>query len=439
MEKALVLDPSQEAVRGAFADVLSERAGLAERTWRPGERDELLQRLRLYDTTGERLARFEAPLRVNVRTRPAGATVSLARYEPASDGRRVLTAARHAGSTPLEGLSLERGTWVLELSAPGHAPVRHVLRAEPGPERTLDVALPEAARVPEGFVYVPRGTFLFGTAADENIRQFFDTTPLHEVETGPYLISRTEVTYGEYLRWLETLTPEERARRTPHGAKVASLNAEVELKRLADGRWHLSIHPNGVTYAAPEGEPLRYTTRPRLVEHDWRRLPVGAIDYADARAYAAWLAQHRPRPRRPAVQRAGVGASRPGRGRARVPPRRRAAAPPGQLRRDVRQGGRQLRPGRGGQPPRLAQPLRPGRHGGQRLRVGRLHPPARPLGGPRRQLLLRRQHRALPQPRDARAELPRSQRRPAAVRGCALRALRRVPVSGHRQRPALNI
>jgi serine/threonine protein kinase/formylglycine-generating enzyme required for sulfatase activity/energy-coupling factor transporter ATP-binding protein EcfA2 len=291
MEKALVLDPARDEVRGAFADVLSDRAGLAERTFRPGERDELLQRLRLYDTTGERLARFEAPLRVNLRTRPAGATVSLARYEPASDGRRVLTAARRVGTTPLEGLSLERGTWVLELRAPGHAPVRHVMRAEPGPERTLDMPLPEAARVPEGFVYVPRGPFLFGTAADENIRQFFDTAPLHEVETGPYLISRTEVTYGEYVRWLETLPPEERARRTPHGAKVASLNAEVELKQLADGRWHLSIHPNGVTYAAPEGEPLRYTSRPRLVEHDWRRLPVGAIDYADAKAYAAWVAQ----------------------------------------------------------------------------------------------------------------------------------------------------
>ena len=291
MEKALVLDPGREEVRGAFADVLAERARLAERTFRPGERDELLQRLRLYDTPGERLMRFEAPLRVKVRTQPAGATVMLARYEPASDGRRVLTAARQAGTTPLEGLSLERGTWVVELNAPGYAPVRHVLRAEPGPERTLDVALPEVARVPEGFVYVPRGTFLFGTAADENIRQFFDTAPLHEVETGPYFISRTEVTYGEYVRWLEALPPEERARRTPHGSKVASLNAEVELKRLADGRWHLSIHPNGVTYAAPEGEPLRYTTRPRGVEQDWRRLPVGAIDYADARAYAAWLAQ----------------------------------------------------------------------------------------------------------------------------------------------------
>ncbi|HEX8819265.1 MAG TPA: SUMF1/EgtB/PvdO family nonheme iron enzyme, partial [Archangium sp.] len=34
----------------------------------------------------------------------------------------------------------------------------------------------------------------------------------------------------------------------------------------------------------------RYTSRPSGVEQDWRRMPVGAIDYADAKAYAAWLA-----------------------------------------------------------------------------------------------------------------------------------------------------
>ncbi len=291
LEKVLVLDPGREELRRAFAEVLSERARLAERTFRPDARDELLQRLRLYDTTGEQLARWEAPLRLNLRTRPAGATVSLARYEPTHEGQRVLSPARPSGTTPLEGLSLERGTWVVELSAPGRAPVRYLLRAEPGAERTVELELPEAHRVPEGFVYVPRGTFLFGTAADENIRQFFGSVPLHEVETGPYLISRTEVTFGEYVAWLETLSPEEQAVRTPHGASVASVNAEVALKRRPDGRWHLRLRPRTVTYEARQGEPLRYTQRPHNVEQDWWRMPVGAINYADARAYAAWLAR----------------------------------------------------------------------------------------------------------------------------------------------------
>ncbi|MFL5358102.1 protein kinase domain-containing protein [Archangium sp.] len=291
MEETLVLDPGREPVRGAFAEVLLERAGLAERTFRPAERDELLRRVHLYDTTGERMARWASPLRLNLRTRPTGATVTLARYEPASDGRRVLSEPRQPGTTPLGGLALERGTWLLELSAPGRAPVRHVLRAEPGAERTLELSLPEAARVPEGFVYVPRGTFLFGTAAGEDIREFFDTAPLHEVETGAYLISRTEVTYGEYVRWLESLPPEERARRAPHGTSVSTVSATVELKQREDGLWHLRFRPNTVVYEASAGEPIRYAARPREVEQDWWLMPVSAIDYEDARAYAAWLAR----------------------------------------------------------------------------------------------------------------------------------------------------
>jgi len=289
LEKALVLAPGRDAVREAFTEVLSERAELAERAFRAGDRDELLQRLSLYDAQGTWLARWTAPMRLHLRTRPEGATVSLARYELVDD-QRVLSPATSRGLTPLEGLSLERGSWMLVVSAPGRVTVRYPLRAEPGAERTLELFLPEAERVPEGFVYVPGGPFLFGTAAEENIRQFFNTTPLHEMHTGPYLIARTEVTYGDYLQWLETLPAEERARRAPHGASATSVNAEVKLTRLPEGRWNLRIMPNVVAYEAREGEPIRYTQRPREVAQDWRRMPVGAIDYEDARAYAAWVA-----------------------------------------------------------------------------------------------------------------------------------------------------
>jgi formylglycine-generating enzyme required for sulfatase activity len=289
LEKTLVLAPNREEVREAFTEVLSERALLAERAFRPEDRNELLQRLGLYDTAGTRMARWSAPMRLSVRTRPANATVTLARYELVDD-QRVPTPARPQGRTPLDGLSLERGSWLLEVSAPGHVPVRYPLRAEPGTERTLELVLPEEGHVPPGFVYVPGGPFLFGTAAEESIRRFFNTTPLHAVETGPYLISRTEVTYGEYLEWLKTLPAERFARHVPHGASATSVNAEVKLMRSPEGRWSLRIMPNVVAYEAREGEPIRYTSRPRGVEQDWRRMPVGAIDYEDARAYAAWLA-----------------------------------------------------------------------------------------------------------------------------------------------------
>ncbi len=290
LEKTLVLTPGREEVRRAFVDILSERARLAERAFRARERDELLHRLKLYDTHGEYQARWTAPMRLSVRSTPSGARVSLAHYTSTADGRRVLSSMREVGHTPLEALELERGSHVLLLEAPGHAPVRYPLRAEPGAQRTLELALPQAAHIPPGFLYVPRGSFLFGTAADESIRQFFSAVPLHEVETGPYLIARHEVTYGEYVAWLESLSPQERARHSPHGARAASVNAEVELKRLPDGRWHFRFQPNTVAYEASEGEPIRYRSRTHNVEHDWRRLPVGSINYEDARAYAAWLA-----------------------------------------------------------------------------------------------------------------------------------------------------
>jgi formylglycine-generating enzyme required for sulfatase activity len=291
LETTLVLTPGREEVRRAFVDILSERAGLAERAFRARERDELLHRLQLYDTGGEYQARWTAPMRLSVHSSPPGATVSLAHYTTTADGRRVLSSLREVGRTPLETLELARGSHVLLLEAPGHAPVRYPLRAEPGARRTLELTLPLASHLPPGFIYVPPGRFLFGTAADESIRQFFSAVPLHEVETGPYLIARHEVTYGEYMAWLETLSPEERARHSPHGARAASVNAEVELKRLPEGRWRFRFQPNTVAYEANEGEPIRYTSRSHNVEQDWRRLPVGSIDYEDVRAYAAWLSR----------------------------------------------------------------------------------------------------------------------------------------------------
>ncbi|WP_434388629.1 nSTAND1 domain-containing NTPase [Melittangium boletus] len=289
LERALMLDPTRAEVREAFAQVLAERAELAERAFRTEDRDELLQRLRLHDTQGTWLARWTTPMRLRVHTEPEGATVSLARYDTVDD-QRVLSPVRELGPTPVEAPPLERGTWMLEARAPGRVPVRYPLRAEPGTELTLDLFLPEVERVPEGFVYVPAGAFLFGTAADENVRQFFNTTPLHTLHTGPFLIARTEVTYVEYLRWLEALPAAERALRSPHGASATSVNAEVALTRSPQGRWHLRIMPNVVAYEADEGQPIHYTQRPREVAQDWRRMPVGAINFEDAKAYTAWLA-----------------------------------------------------------------------------------------------------------------------------------------------------
>ncbi|APR81117.1 Hypothetical protein A7982_06464 [Minicystis rosea] len=57
------------------------------------------------------------------------------------------------GTTPLQGIRLTRGTYMVIVEAPGRYPV---LLGRREPLRTV-FELPPAGDVPEGFVYVPPG------------------------------------------------------------------------------------------------------------------------------------------------------------------------------------------------------------------------------------------------------------------------------------------
>ena len=78
--------------------------------------------------------------------------------------------------------------------------------------------------------------------------------------THGYLIGKTEVTLGEWIAWLDTLSPEERARRTPN---ARSARSSIELRRASDGRWELSLRPTVETLRATAGDPIVYPRRSR--------------------------------------------------------------------------------------------------------------------------------------------------------------------------------
>src|SRR5205814_1095938 len=123
------------------------------------------------------------------------------------------------GVLPLVEQRLAQGSYVLMLSAPGRVAVRFPLVIARGERVSVRLVLPPAGTVPDGFVYVPEGRFLFGSSADEGLRRgFFDTVPLHEVRTGAYLIGRHEVTFAEWIEFLRALPPAERANRLPSAA-----------------------------------------------------------------------------------------------------------------------------------------------------------------------------------------------------------------------------
>jgi formylglycine-generating enzyme required for sulfatase activity len=109
---------------------------------------------------------------------------------------------------------------------------------------------------------------------------------MHEVTTSAYLIARHEVTFGEWIQFLDALPPAERQRRTP---SAVSPRGALALRQLPDGAWQLTLRPTIHTYQARQGEPIRYLQRDRRAVQDWSRLPVAALSFDDAEAYAAWL------------------------------------------------------------------------------------------------------------------------------------------------------
>ncbi|HEX5751989.1 MAG TPA: SUMF1/EgtB/PvdO family nonheme iron enzyme [Archangium sp.] len=284
LEKAMLRDPGRAGTRHLLAGALYERLVLAERDHQDALRGHLLRQLELYDETGEYRRRFHAPGRLELETRPAGATVRVQQYVE-EEGRPRLGPHRPLGTTPLAGVALEPGSYRLELHLAGRPPVLYPLLVTRGEQ--LHLRLPLPASVPEGYVYVPPGRFLFGSRDEELVRRvFLQTQPLHTVRTGGYLIARHEVTYGEWLRFLRALPPAERALRRPLATNTFG---RVALSELPGGTWQLTLQPRTHAYVAREGEPVRYLERERNAEQDWLRMPVSGVSWEDARAYAAWL------------------------------------------------------------------------------------------------------------------------------------------------------
>jgi serine/threonine protein kinase/formylglycine-generating enzyme required for sulfatase activity len=286
LETTLLLDAESAQVRGLLGDVLYARALLADRGHHREPRDELLTRLSLYDPDGARRRRWSAPADLSLATSPPGARVTVAAYRD-HDRRAELDPARDFGATPLVDLALPPGSYLLTFDLPGHAPTRMPLLLERGERLRLEIPLVPAARVPADFAYVPPGRFLSGTAADEEARRsFFNTAPLHESRTGAFLVARHETTWSAWIAFLEAISPEERARRTP---RVSGLGGSLALDQLTDGTWQLTLQPTRRAYVARAGEPIRYEARAHRAVQDWLRFPVAGVTLDDAEAYAAWL------------------------------------------------------------------------------------------------------------------------------------------------------
>ncbi len=284
-ETAFSLDRSRTEIRGYLADVRHEHLLFAEEFRLQGKLPLLGERLAAVDSDDSRRRTLSAPGTITVRAVPEPAQAVLERYEldPATGRRTARALGRFAIGAPV---TLPPGSYRVALDGPGLAHVAYPFELARGHQQTVALAIPPAAAVPAGFIYVPPGDFWFGDS-DELLRtQFFGTVPIHRRRTDAYLIARHETTYGEWIAFLDALPPGERAQHIPNVAAV--IRGSLSLRELAPG-WQLAFQPASQRYSARVGEPVGYLGRARRSRQDWSQFPVAGVSLEDATRYVAWL------------------------------------------------------------------------------------------------------------------------------------------------------
>jgi formylglycine-generating enzyme required for sulfatase activity/tRNA A-37 threonylcarbamoyl transferase component Bud32 len=276
LRAALELDPDHEGAHAALASLYRERVLDAEARRAPHDAARAEVCLRRHDRGAH--ARFLRGLgRLVLDSEPAGASVRASRFV-VRERRYVAEARRDLGRAPID-VELEAGSWLITLEHAGfvtHLPVRIERDRTWSLTRPGDAA-PRALRCvgPEGIgvlgpdeIYVPPGLALVG---DDMLA--VEPVPSARVWIEGFVIQRVAVTCGDYLAFLDALSPSEAARHAPRAPSSTAHALDTPLAvEHADGRWRFGR----------EGE-----TEASSIDLRW---PVTSIDWHAARAYADWLA-----------------------------------------------------------------------------------------------------------------------------------------------------
>lgn len=273
---ALNFDPEHARAHDLLASHHRRRLIEAEGRRDVGAAAQAEVRLRAHDR-GQHAAWLQGDGALSLRTEPSGAEVRL--HEYVSEGRRLVPVFRRLlGRTPLTRVSLPRGSYLLELEAPGCATTRYPVslgRQEHWdgcpPDSSVPAVIPLLRRDELGAddCHVPAGWFQAGGDDDAA-----DALPAARCWRDDFIIRRHPVTNREYLEFLNDLWHADRLELAwSHAPREAHADAEG-----SDSSRYAFDDRRGFTLDADTSGP------PWTLD-----MPVRSLSWLSAMSYCRWL------------------------------------------------------------------------------------------------------------------------------------------------------
>jgi len=260
-EKALAFVPSHREARHKLADLYYQRFEEAEARHDLEAAVYFRTQVEAYED-GRYAERLRGDGTLAFATDPPDAEVAASRY---NDDMGVLRAEppMRLGPTPLSGVRLPMGSYLMRVHAEGRLEARFPVRLGRGESTSLRVRLLAPDELEDDLVYVPAGQFLFGgdllapSALEGSV-----------VDVQSFAIARFPVTQREYLEFIHELS-----RRDADEARRRVPRTETEHRQhwvLESGAWR-------IPEVDGDGDP-------------WdERMPVIGVGADDAEAYCRWL------------------------------------------------------------------------------------------------------------------------------------------------------
>ncbi|MHC4778108.1 MAG: protein kinase domain-containing protein [Planctomycetota bacterium] len=189
----------------------------------------------------------------------------------------------HLGRTPVSKFTVPMGSYLLVLHKDGFHPVRCPVFIGRLADEEVDVTLYRDGEIPEGFVQVPAGKFIY-----QGDKENPYSGPKEIKDVADAFIAKHPVTCREYLEFLNDTAaedPEGAAKRVPRKAPTAGFYWPKD----EEGRYHIPTE----TWVAEAPEDLKkqaskLENSPIWWEEDW---PVFSVSWEDLTAFAAWKSE----------------------------------------------------------------------------------------------------------------------------------------------------